>query len=97
MKTTERYTPEQSEGFRKLRGPNKATTVLMRTLFSHIDATDHLVKGIAKDAGVHRQQLSNYRAGKFTPRLDIFEAIANAAGYDVVLVKRHCGHNSDVV
>lgn len=82
------YSDEQRDRFTRSRSPNKATTPLLRSLFDRIDADGSTFVEIEKKSGVLRTTISLHRRGKVTPRLDIFEAVANAAGYDVVLVKK---------
>ncbi len=71
-----------------MKGPIKARTRIVRQLFEHIDADNASMAQIGNEAGIERKMVSYWRAGRHTPRADLLSAMAEAAGYELVLRRK---------
>jgi len=59
-------------------------------LKSELDSNHLTVARLAKRSGVHQNTVRNYLAGRCEPTLFSAQCVANALGYDVVVIPR--GH-----
>jgi len=71
-----------------MKNPIKARTRIVRQLFEYIDADNASMTKIGNDAGVSREMMSYWRRGEHTPRADLLSAMAEAAGYELVLRRK---------
>lgn len=65
-------------------GVDPAVDKLFRVILDEIVGD---ISSYAKRAGISRSTLAKWRQGKRDPKLSIFRAAANAAGYDLRIVK----------
>jgi len=80
--------PSIQNGRGKPRKPVRSALPVMRDLFRIVDRTGLSYEALAKKAGCHKQSLTNWRRGEYSPYLQQFENMATALGYEIVLRKK---------
>lgn len=73
---------------KKRRGQVKTKIPSVRRLMILIEQSNRNDKDIALRAGVSTNIIQFWRAGRSVPTLPLFEAVAGALGYDVLLVQK---------
>lgn len=63
--------------------PIGSVSPLVIALFSHMDSKEITLAQAAMLSGVNEANISNWRRGARSPRLDLFLAVANAVGLSV--------------
>lgn len=65
-----------------------ANASIVRRFFKIVEDDKISMAVTAAISGVDPQSLSNWKLDKNSPRIDLFESVVNAAGYELVLQKR---------
>lgn len=90
----ERDEAEMTRRYHRTVAPIKAKEPHIIALFKHIDGLDKSLREIEMLSGI--SNLSSWRSGKHSPRLDLFIAVCDSVGLLITLTMARKSRKSDV-